>query len=137
MTSSVTILDADILSAIMRRDARLAGRPNDYLAMHGKFTLSIITQYEVLRGLRAKGAHRQEANFRRFCDYSVIVPLNDQIVDQAADIYSQLKRQGRLIDDADILVSATAKVHGWTVVTNNEAHFSRVSGLPLVNWLRD
>jgi predicted nucleic acid-binding protein len=41
-----------------------------------------------------------------------------------------------LIDDADILIAATALVHGYAVATNNEAHYRRISTLTIQNWLR-
>ena len=54
---------------------------------------------------------------------------------QATDIYADLYRRGTLIGDADILIAATALVHGLVVITNNGAHFRRITGLQLDNWL--
>ena len=50
------VLDTDMLSAVMRRNPLVIPKARAYLAQHGRFTLSIITRYEVLRGLKAKGA---------------------------------------------------------------------------------
>ena len=50
------------------------------------------------------------------------------------EIKAQLRRQGSLIEDFDLLVAATAWVNGLTLVTNNTAHFGRVGGLTLDNW---
>ena len=38
--------------------------------------------------------------------------------------------------DADILIGASALTHGFGVVTNNEAHFRRIEGLQVDNWMR-
>jgi tRNA(fMet)-specific endonuclease VapC len=46
-----------------------------------------------------------------------------------------LHQRGVLIGDADILMAATGLEHGLVVVTNNEEHYKRISGLPLENWL--
>ena len=43
--------------------------------------------------------------------------------------------RSRSIGDADILIAATAIVHGYGVITNNERHFSRIKGLHIDNWL--
>lgn len=45
---------------------------------------------------------------------------------RAAEIYAALRNRGEPIGDADILIGASALTHGFGVVTNNEAHFSRI-----------
>jgi tRNA(fMet)-specific endonuclease VapC len=40
------------------------------------------------------------------------------------------------IGDADILIGASALVHGLGIVTNNEDHFRQIPGLQVTNWLR-
>ncbi len=64
-----------------------------------------------------------------------ILPLTDNIIVRASDIYADLYRHGQLIGDADILIAATALEHGMVLVTNNTSHLSRVAGLILENWL--
>ncbi len=41
---------------------------------------------------------------------------------------------GRTIGHNDVLIAATAMVHGLTLVTNNSDHFSRINGLDIDNW---
>ena len=129
------LLDTDTLSEVMkRRDSRVRHRAGEYLAAHGRFTFSIITRYEILRGLKAKGAIRQLEAFERRCRLSEVLPLTDPMVVRAAEIYADLKQKGRLISDADILIAATALAHGLILATNNTAHFQRVPGLRLQSW---
>jgi len=54
-TLSQALLDTDILSAIMRKNPSATLRARSYLEVHRQFTFSVITRYEVLRGLLAKG----------------------------------------------------------------------------------
>ena len=129
------LLDTDILSAIMRRDARASKDSRAYLSEYKVLTFSTITRYEILRGLKAKGAAKQLAAFETFCAANVILPLTDNIVLQASDTYAELYRQGKLIGDADILIAATALVHGLVLVTNNTSHFKRIAGLTVATWL--
>ena len=129
------LLDTDTLSEIMRaRNESVRRRAAEYLATHRRFTFSIITRYEILRGLRAKGAERQIAAFEARCRESDVLPLTDAVVTRAADIYADLYRGGRLISDADILIAATALESGLTLVTNNASHFSRVVELSCETW---
>ena len=76
------------------------------------------------------------AAFEKLCAVSNILPLTDEIILRAADIYGDLHRRGALIGDADILIAATAIHHSLTLVTNNENHFSRISNLTIENWLK-
>ncbi|MBI3972159.1 MAG: type II toxin-antitoxin system VapC family toxin [Chloroflexi bacterium] len=135
---SPTLLDTDTLSEVIKgRNARVRQRAKEYLADHGQFTFSIITRYEILRGLKAKRANRQVAAFEVRCRESNVLPLTDEIVVAAAEIYADLYRTGRLISDADILIAATAIVHGLTLVTNNTRHFDRIKGLTTQSWVAD
>ncbi len=129
------LIDTDTLSEVIKdRDLRVRQAARQYLETHGSFTFSIITRYEVLRGLKAKGATRQVAAFEHWCQTSIVLPLSDDVVVRAADLYADLYRSGQLISDADILIAATALVHGLILITGNVAHFQHISGLPLASW---
>lgn len=129
------LLDTDTLSEVMKgRDAHIREKARQYLATCGRFTFSIITRYEILRGLKAKAATRQLAAFEERCQRSSVLPLTDEIIVRAADIYADLRQQGQLISNADILVAATALVHHLTLATENVSHFNRISGLIIESW---
>jgi len=106
------LLDTDILSAVIRHHPMAIAKGNDYLLEYSQFTFSAITQFELLRGLKVKGAVKQEIAFEYFCAANVVLDVTDSIIIKAADIYAELHRQGLLIGDADILIAATALVHG-------------------------
>ncbi|OIP89942.1 MAG: VapC toxin family PIN domain ribonuclease [Syntrophaceae bacterium CG2_30_49_12] len=136
MTIAKVLLDTDTLSAIMRKNTLVLLKARAYLTEHGQFTLSIITRFEILRGLKVKGATKQEMTFDRFCTRNIILPIMDATVVKAAEIYADLHRRGVLISDADILIAASAFVYSLGVVTNNEEHFRRIEGLHVDNWLK-
>jgi len=130
------LLDTDILSAVMRQQPVAVVQARIYLADHGRLTFSLMTRYEILRGLKAKGATTQLAAFERFCQANEILPLEESIIMRAADIYGNLYKRGQLIGDADIFIAATALEHSIVLVTNNENHLGRVTGLTVENWLK-
>jgi tRNA(fMet)-specific endonuclease VapC len=136
MSISRVILDTDILSAILRQNPVALHQAKNYLLWHGQLTFSIITRYEILRGLKAKGATKQIQAFDDFCNQNIILPITDETVVKAADIYADLRQRGAPIGDADILIAASALIRGWAVVTNNEAHFLRIPELQVINWLK-
>lgn len=129
------LLDTDVLSAILRQQPNVIAKATTYLADHSRFSFSVITQYEIMRGLKAKGATKRIAAFEIFCRANEILNLDEPIALRGADVYAVLHQQGQLIGDADILIAATALVHGLVVNTNNHRHFARIPGLSLDNWL--
>lgn len=128
-------LDADTLSEVMKaRDPRARDHARRYLATHGRFVFSTITRFEMLRGLKAKRASRQIAASEERCGRSAVLPLTDDIIVQAADIYAELYRRGQLTSDADILIAAAVLVHGLILVADNTAHFRQIPGLDIGSW---
>src|SRR5688572_19671085 len=103
MMSPKTLLDSDILSAVMRRDAEALARSHQYLSEFAQLSFSLITRFEILRGLKAKRATVSVEKFDRFCATCEIVSISAEIVVRASDIYADLYQRGQLIGDADIL----------------------------------
>ncbi|HET9492684.1 MAG TPA: PIN domain-containing protein, partial [Chloroflexia bacterium] len=109
------LLDTDTISTLTRkrryeRHPNIIARASAYEATYGGFTISIITRYEVMRGLKAKGSAAQVSGFEQFCQSNEVLALTDEIVVRGTDIYADLKRRGELIGDIDILIAATALV---------------------------
>ncbi len=48
-----------------------------------------------------------------------------------------LEAEGQSIGAMDMLIAAHVLALGGTLVTNNEAHFARIDGLKLANWLKE
>lgn len=129
------LLDTDILSSLMRKNEKVIEKAYNYLLEHKIFIFSVITKYEILRGLKSKNAIKQIERFLSFCNKCYIFPVDDRIVIRASDIYAELLKQGKIISDADILIGSTAREYDYGLVTNNIEHFNRIRGLTLENWL--
>jgi len=133
--TSLVLLDTDTLSEIMRgRDSNVVQKAREYLKTHGQFRISIITRYEILRGLKAKQALHQITIFEDRCRKSFVYPLTDDIIVKASDIYAYLYKQGLLISDADILIASAALVNNLTLTTGNLEHFNRIPNLVTQSW---
>ncbi len=70
------LLDTDILSAIMKQRPAALSSARQYLTQYGQFSFSIVTVYEILRGLKAKNAQTQIANFRLFYQRCEILAIS-------------------------------------------------------------
>lgn len=128
------VVDTDILSALMRRHPTVVANAKAYFAQYAHLTLSIITRYDVLRGLKANNAKKRAVAFEEFCRNNKILPITEDVISKAAEIYADLYKQGALIGDADILIAASALVNDLGDVTNNERHFRRITNLHVENW---
>ena len=82
MPQPAVLLDTDILSELLKQHPLVLQRVRTYLAEHERLAFSILTRYELLRGLKAKQARAQEAAFTLLCQASLILPLTDQVVDR-------------------------------------------------------
>ncbi len=128
------LLDTDTLSLYFKKAPPVVVAAQDYLRQQLIFSFSVITRFEILRGMKVKAASEQLKFFEVFCEENEIVDLNDRIIVRAADIYADLFKRGQIVGDADILIAATALENNLAVVTNNVSHFSRITGLSVLNW---
>ena len=129
-------MDTNIITAFLKDNPTVVERVKQYTDEHGSLTISIISYYEILRGLKGLGNKKKLQAFNRFINDCEVEELGRPVVEKAADIYVNLKNQGKLVEDADILVAATAVDKGLVVVTDNEKHFRRIKGLEVENWLK-
>lgn len=113
----------------------MTAKARDYLLEHRRLTLSVITRYEIRRGLEARGAAVQVRAFDALCAMCDLLPLDDACATRAAGLYATLRSTGRLIPDADILIAATALEHKLALATGNHRHFQRIEALSLEDWL--
>ena len=65
-----------------------------------------------------------------------MIEISCAIMDTFGDLKATLSRSGTSVDDFDLIIGATAISMGYTVVSNNEKHFSKIPGLSLANWTK-
>ncbi len=100
--------------------------------------LSAVTVSELEFGARLSGRYDEEmaavrqvlAPFRLY-DYDAI-----RCPAHYGRIRQELESSGLAIGSEDLLIAAHAAALEAVLVTNNDAHFRRVSGLKVVNWLK-
>ncbi|NOR77872.1 MAG: PIN domain-containing protein [Methanophagales archaeon] len=130
-----SLLDTSILIAFLRGEEDVVSKVEAYLEEFDMLSLSIITYYEILRGLKYIENEKKLRGFEQLMDKSEIITLAREVMDRASEIYAELKRRGELIEDADILIAASCLVKGMVLVTDNEEHFRRIEKLEVENWL--
>ncbi len=130
-------LDTNILTAFLKNDLRVVKRISDYLNFFDQLTINIISYYEILRGLKDLGNDEKLKRFEKFIQENELVSIRKETIEKGAEIYAYLKKEGNLIEDADILMAAIAIVEDLVLITNNISHFKRVKGLETENWIEN
>jgi tRNA(fMet)-specific endonuclease VapC len=129
------ILDTDIVSEVVKQvDPNVRHQARQYLRSHGRFTISAVTRFEVIRGYKALGATQRLASFLAFCAQSSILPVTNAEFDRAADLWVLARSGGHPCSDADLLIAATAIEHSLRLITGNTGHFAWIPGLTLEDW---
>jgi tRNA(fMet)-specific endonuclease VapC len=119
------LIDTNIISAFMRGDTAVIHKTEKYLRFHRTLSVSVITYYELIRGLKALSNINKLNAFKKFMSSCEILDLDSLTAEKAAEIYDALKKKGTLIEDADILIAATAIKNELVVITDNTRHFDR------------
>jgi len=129
------LLDTNIVSASLKQNIEVALKITE-IRRQGEFIgISGITYYEVQRGLLKSNANRKLAWFQQFCqDYPVLFLDDMRIFQKASEIHADLTNRGKIIQDADILIAATAIIHNLVLVSH-DSDLTRVKDLQLENWL--
>ena len=69
-----------------------------------------------------------------FQKYQTLFLDDLEIIEKSCEIHAQLKAKGTLIQDADVLIAATAITRDLILVSN-DSDLSRIAELKLENWL--
>jgi predicted nucleic acid-binding protein len=96
--------------------------------------ISIISLGEIFEGAVGEpepAASQRLSQLRTYLNAFPIMPLNDPVMERFARLRSDLRSQGQLIPDFDILIAATALEYNLTLVTRNLRHFQRIPSLAI------
>lgn len=85
--------------------------------------VSVITIDELTFGLRRRGNLRLTAWFDRFITQVTVVDITMPVARRAGELRALLQGQGQSRTQADMLIAATAQIHGLTLVTRNTRDF--------------
>jgi len=98
--------------------------------------VSIITQAELFYG--AYKSSNSLANLKKvkamFLDLGIeVITFNEEIIEQYAKIKTKLEKEGKRLDEFDLLIAATAIEKNLILVSDNLFHFKRISSLKVIS----
>lgn len=116
------LLDTNILSEVAK--PRPSERVVAWLGTMSRFAISAVTVEELFFGLTLKPKPRLQERIESLLDaFSQVYEVSDAIARHAGILRGELGRRGRVRDQTDMLIAATASAHGLTLATRNKRDF--------------
>ncbi len=100
-----------------------------------RICISSITLAELKFGAAKKNLLPLTQKINAFCELVAIKDFDSDAAREYGIIRAQLEKSGTPLVSMDLLIAATAIANKAILVTNNTAHFSKVSSLKLDNWI--
>jgi predicted nucleic acid-binding protein len=116
------LVDTNVLSELLRKapDPGVEG----WAGQVGRICLSIVTLEEICFGLGWKPNPRVLARFEKIIEeHCDVLPATEAIARRSGALRGQLRALGKPRSQADMLIAATAAVHGLTLVSRNLSDF--------------
>ncbi len=127
------LLDTNTCVYAIKREERVLLRLQRYSPV--EFGISSVTVAELWFGAaKSSRAQRTRESVDAFLRPFEILPFGTEAAEQYAGIRLALEKDGQPIGERDLLIAATARARGMTVVTHNIREFSRVPGLTVEDW---
>ena len=127
-------LDTNIISYYFNGSIEIKEKLLEAIDNDENIATTIINVYEILKGLRWKNNNNKEKLFKDFVENVLVFTIDNNVIELAANIYADLRKQGKIIGDADILIAAIVMNNKGKLVSNNIKHYENIKNLNLVNW---
>jgi tRNA(fMet)-specific endonuclease VapC len=130
------LLDTNVLSELVRKEPSRDVIHRLRQVRGQRLTTSAVCVFELRHGT---SRHPQgEAIWQRLSQSVLvrveILPLGEIEARGAGDLLASLEKLETPIGIEDVLIGATARAHGLTVVTRNLRHFERIESLSVESW---
>jgi len=129
------LLDTNICIAILHADERVLAHVR---SLREEVSIPAMVMGELYYGV-AKSSHVEENKYKtdRLLDVLPVCHTSDRTMRLFGALKAQQERNGTRVDDADVMIAATAMEHNAKLVTGNVKHFRRFVGLEIENWFEE
>jgi predicted nucleic acid-binding protein len=130
----VTILDTNICVRFLRGDESVVRRLLD-ADENDDLRIPAMVEGELFYGVEK--SERRDENREKVKALLAFLPVchaDDETMEKFGELKAKAEAAGRRVDDADVIIAATAMRHGALLVTGNTRHFSRFDGLEIEDW---
>jgi tRNA(fMet)-specific endonuclease VapC len=126
------LLRHDTCAAFLRRVRRVLNRAT---SQQGRLQVSALTVLRLEQWLiRPQTPSALLPRYGRFRNDVRVLDVTEDIARRAVGLWSRLRLQGQRLRDTDLLIVATALVHGLTLVTHATGVYANIPGLTVEDW---
>jgi tRNA(fMet)-specific endonuclease VapC len=134
LKSDLTILDTDILVALLKGTPGAAKKIRTLEDAGEQISTTTITAYELFKGAQiSRKAQENLMQVREMLSSLQILDLSYSACEEASEIYLELRKAGNMIGEFDVLIASIVKTSDESLVTQ-DAHFELIHGLKLIKW---
>ena len=111
---------------------RIGGVPDGVIGDDDNVAVAAITIAEILAGAHLADGRRRSTRQRfasRILDEIPVIPYDTAIAAAHAELLAEVRRSGRPRGAHDLIVAATARATGRTVITADAAAFTGLAGV--------
>ena len=127
-------LDTDIISYYFNGNKNIRDKLLEMVDNSEYIHVTVINTYEIFKGFKWKNNIKKESQFKDFLEDVFEYTIDDEVINIASDIYAKLRKKGKTISDADILIAAIVIKNKGILVTNNTMHYDGIEQLRIENW---
>ena len=128
-------LDTNIISYYFNANESIKERILETIDNNENICTTVINVYEIFKGFRWKNSKNKENQFKDFLENVIVFTIDEDVINIASDIYSNLRKNGKTIGDADILIAAIVIKNNGKLITINVKHYEDIDELKLENWV--
>ena len=130
----MTILDTNICVRFLRGEESVVRRLLD-ADENDDLRIPAMVEGELFYGVE-KSEHRDEnrEKVKALLAFLPVCHADDETMEKFGELKAKAEAAGSRVDDADVIIAATAMRHGALLVTGNTRHFSRFDGLEIEDW---
>jgi len=128
MADKIILIDTSILIDYYRKTDKENSAWLSLVRRGYNFAISAITKYEIYAGATPS----QLTFWDNILKIVPVLAFDENCVDTAIAINTQLKRKRKQIDIADLFIAATALNHNLAFATLNTRHFERIDALEII-----
>ena len=128
-------LDTDIISYYFNGNKNIRDKLLEMVDNSEYIHVTVINTYEIFKGFKWKNNIKKESQFKDFLEDVFEYTIDDEVINIASDIYAKLRKKGKTISDADILIAAIVIKNKGILVTNNTMHYDGIEQLRIENWI--
>ena len=130
----MTILDTNICVRFLRGEESVVRRLLD-ADENDDLRIPAMVEGELFYGVeKSECRDENREKVKALLAFLPVCHADDETMEKFGELKAKAEAAGRRVDDADVIIAATAMRHGALLVTGNTRHFSRFDGLEIEDW---